>query len=88
METGGVIVHREICTNQAPRLRGQARPHKGGFTLFELLVVNAIIAILAALLLPSLGEARCNARRTACMLQFKQIGYGIMAYSTESEGYP
>ena len=50
------------------------------FTLIEMLVVIAIIATLAALLLPSLGASREHARRTACRGNLHELGIGLESY--------
>ncbi len=56
------------------------------FTLIELLVVVSIIALLIAILLPSLGSAREAARDVKCRAQMKQIGLSFAALAEDNKG--
>jgi len=57
------------------------------FTLIELLVVVSIIALLIAILLPSLKQARAEARRVVCMSNMRQIYLGVTYYTQDYKGH-
>jgi prepilin-type processing-associated H-X9-DG protein/prepilin-type N-terminal cleavage/methylation domain-containing protein len=59
------------------------RTRAGAFTLIELLVVVAIIALLIAILLPSLAKAQGQAKLTVCKSNIKMIMIGAQAYWQE-----
>src|ERR1044071_9453772 len=58
------------------------------FTLIELLTVIAIIAILAALLLPVFSRAREAARNSTCMSNMKRIQVATAQYALDFGDYP
>jgi len=57
-----------------------------GFTLIEVLVVVAIIALLISILLPSLAKAKEMCKRAACLANLHQQGLGLTAYAQDSKG--
>ena len=66
-----------------------SRPGPSGFTLIELLVVISIIALLMAILLPTLTKAREAARITQCLSNQRQHGIAVEAYAIDNDGkYP
>ena len=60
--------------------------NRKGFTLVELLVVIAMIAILAALLLPGLRRSQASARRAQCVNNLRQLGLATQMYWDDNNG--
>lgn len=73
-------------TDWHPRKNLRTRFHTPGFTLTELLIVIAIIAVLASLMFPLINGMRERARAATCAQNLKQIGIGLLAYISENNG--
>ena len=79
--TGHLTLHMQ--TKQARAIERQR-----GFTLIEMMIVVAIIAILAAVLLPNFARARAQAQTSACMGNIKMIATAMELYFTDNGSYP
>ncbi|MGZ4964557.1 MAG: DUF1559 family PulG-like putative transporter [Limisphaerales bacterium] len=69
---------------QRPIFDRHRPPRPSCFTLIELLIVIAIIAILASLLLPALGRAKESGRATQCLSNLHQLGLGLQMYVADN----
>ena len=63
------------------------RQFRSGFTLIEMLVVIAIIAVLAGILFPVLSGARAKAWTTTCASNLHQLGQAFSLYENDAAGY-
>lgn len=68
---------------------GEIVKNKKGFTLIELMIVIAIIAILAAILVPNFLKARAQGQLAACESNIKNLATALEMYATDNTGtYP
>ncbi len=68
-----------------PAIRSSKR-YSFGFTLIELLTVIAVIAILAALLIPVVGQVRAKAQAAECTSNLRQMTAAALLYSSQNKG--
>lgn len=76
-----------LCQQQPATCRSTFHKLHPAFTLIELLVVIAIISLLISILMPALGRAREQAKRTVCASNMKQIGMGFSSYAEDNDGW-
>jgi len=70
---------------KSSRARAGSHSHLGAFTLVELLVVMAIVAILAAILLPALAGARSKASAIQCLNNERQLTMACLLYTADHD---
>jgi len=73
--------------NRNQHIARYRRTNRHAFTLVELLVVVAISALLAAMLLPGLSQARATSRLVVCAGNLRQIGAAVHAYAHDNRGF-
>lgn len=83
-------LHTVLLMNGTPqknqKFRGPIKP-RAGFSMTELLVVVAIIAILLALLMPALNIAKEVGRNARCVGNLRQLGNAVFLYAADNDGY-
>jgi prepilin-type N-terminal cleavage/methylation domain-containing protein len=82
-EDGVLKLNESFFARRGQRQEYVMRTSNGGFTLIELLVVIAVIAILAALLLPTLSKAKSRVSGTMCINNLRQLSIAWRIYADD-----
>lgn len=77
---------KKIQAQRITNLSSTSHPPFSGFTLIELLVIMAVIAIVAALLLPVLSKGKSSAQRAQCQNNLRQLGLAAQMYWSDNNG--
>jgi prepilin-type processing-associated H-X9-DG protein/prepilin-type N-terminal cleavage/methylation domain-containing protein len=82
------MLEKTLSRKESTPAEGKRRVGGGhtGFTLIEILVVVAILALLVAILFPVFSRARENARKASCQNNLKQIALGFTQYMQDYDG--
>ena len=86
-KTCGASVVRTVVRTRRPRSQGRRsvlQSPRHAFTLVELLVVIAIMALLAGLLLPTMGRSKAKAYDAVCVNNLRQLGMATRLYADEN----
>jgi prepilin-type N-terminal cleavage/methylation domain-containing protein len=77
-----------MVQNECAQRTGSARARERGFTVIELLVCLAVIALLIALLAPALAKARHRAQDAACLARLHELSLCAVVYADAYKGLP
>ncbi len=81
-------VFRQRNVNSPFTGRSRAMKSESGFTLIELMIVVAIVAIIVAIAIPSLANARISANESNAIASLRTISTACEQYRTRMGGYP